>query len=223
MLANIYLHEVLDVWFHQVVKPRLQGRAHMIRYADDVTMAFAHDEDAQRVMKVLPKRLEKYGLKLHPDKTRMVNFRPTPGYSKEPGGKQGKEPGSFDVLGFRHHWGRSRRGYWVIKRKTASNRFSRSLKRIAHWCKVARHWPIPEQHQQLCQKLQGHYGYYGITGNWEALGRFRHEVRRIWRKWLGTRSWRAKRNWDWFAQLEAHFPLPPAVAVHSSLRRAAKL
>lgn len=127
------------------------------------------------------------------------------------------------MLGFRHHWGRSRRGYWVIKRKTASNRFSRSLKRIAHWCKVAQHWPIPEQHQQLCQKLQEHYGYYGITGNWGALGRFRHEVRRIWRKWLGTRSWRAKRNWDWFAQLEAHVPLPPAVAVHSSLRRAAKL
>ena len=223
IISNIYLHEVLDVWFQHVVKPRLRGKAHMIRYADDVTMAFEHEEDAHRVMKVLPKRLEKYGLKLHPDKTRLVNFRPTPGYSKEPGGKQGKEPGSFDVLGFRHYWGRSRRGYWVIKRKTAANRFSRALKRIAHWCKVARHGPITEQHQQLSQKLQGHYGYYGITGNWEALGRFRHEVRRIWRKWLGTRSWRAKQNWDWFARLEARFPLPPAVAVHSSLRRAAKL
>jgi group II intron reverse transcriptase/maturase len=223
LLANVYLHEVLDVWFEQVVKPRLRGQAHMIRYADDVTMAFACEEDAHRVMKVLAKRLEKYGLKLNPDKTRMVNFRPPPRNNNDPGDRPGKEPSSFDVLGFRHYWGRSLRGYWVIKRKTASDRFTRALKRIAQWCKVARHWPIAEQHQQLCQKLRGHYGYYGITGNCVALGRFKYEVRRVWRKWLGTRSWRAKSNWDWFAQLEQRFPLPPAVAVHSSLRRAAKL
>ena len=223
LLANIYLHEVLDVWFEKVVKPRLRGRAHLIRYADDVTIAFALEEDAHRVMKVLPKRLEKYGLKLNPDKTRMVNFRSPPRNNNDPGGASGKEPGSFDVLGFRHYWGRSLRGYWVIKRKTASDRFTRALKKIAQWCKMARHWPIPEQHQLLCQKLRGHYGYYGITGNWVALGRFKYEVRRLWRKWLGTRSWRAKTNWNWFAQLEKRFPLPPAIVVHSSLRRAAKL
>lgn len=223
LFANIYLHEVLDVWFEKVVKPRLRGNAHMIRYADDVTMAFAVKEDAHRVMEVLPKRLEKYGLKLNPEKTQMVSFRPPLGTEEGPGDREGKEPRSFDVLGFRHYWGRSRRGYWVIKRRTAADRFTRALKRIAHWCKVARHWPIAEQHQQLSQKLRGHYGYFGITGNWEALGRFKHEVRRIWRKWLGTRSWRARSNWDWFARLEERFPLPPAVAVHSSLRRAAKL
>lgn len=223
LLANIYLHEVLDVWFDKEVKPRLRGRAHLIRYADDVTMAFALEEDAHRVMRVLAKRLEKYGLKLNRDKTRMVNFRSPPRNKNDRGGTSAEEPGSFDVLGFRHYWGRSLRGYWVIKRKTASDRFTRALKKIAQWCKEARHWSIAEQHQHLSQKLRGHYGYYGITGNWVALGRFRYEVRRLWRKWLGTRSWRAKANWDWFAQLEKRFPLPPAIVVHSSLRRAAKL
>ncbi len=223
LLANIYLHEVLDVWFHEVVKPRLRGEAHLYRYADDVTMVFAQEEDARRVMEVLPKRLGKYGLRLNPDKTRQVPFRPTPGDSQEPGGKQGAELGRFDLLGFRHYWCRSRRGAWVIKQKTAAGRFSRGLKRIAQYCRKARHLPIPEQHQQLAQKLRGHYGYYGITGNSKALGRFRQEVTRIWRKWLGTRSWHAKRNWDWFHQILERHPLPPAIAVHSSLRHAANL
>lgn len=223
ILANIYLHEVIDVWFEKEVKPRLRGKAYLYRYADDVTMVFEQEADARRVMEVLPKRAGKYGLRLHPEKTRLVPFRPKPRDPPGPVRQPGTEPGSFDLLGFRHYWCRSLRGYWVIKQKTAPGRFSRALKRIREYCRKARHLPIAEQHQQLSWKLQGHYGYYGITGNSKALGSFRHEVTRIWRKWLATRSWHAKKNWQWFNQLLERHPLPPAIAVHSSLRYAAKL
>jgi group II intron reverse transcriptase/maturase len=223
LLANIYLHEVLDVWFERDVRPRLRGQATLIRYADDFVIVFTDEMDARRVMAVLPKRFDKYGLTLHPDKTRLILFRP-PEDRKGPGSDRGaKEPGSFDLLGFTHFWGRSRRGNWVVKRKTAKGRFGRALRRIAEWCRKVRHWPIPEQHKGLRQKLQGHYGYYGITGNSQALVRFKFEVERIWRKWLGTRSWHAPQSWVWFMDLLRRHPLPPPRAVHSVLAPAAKL
>jgi RNA-directed DNA polymerase len=223
LLANIYLHEVLDVWFGQTVKPRMRGRAHLYRYADDAVMVFSDEQDARRVMDVLPKRFGAYGLTLHPEKTRLVPFRrPAPRQGgSDPNG--GGEPGSFDLLGFTHYWGRSRRGDWVIKRKTAKGRFGRALRRVAEWCRKVRHLPIAEQHQGLVQRLRGHYGYYGITGNSQPLRRFRYEVGLVWRKWLGTRSWHAKQTWEWFQDLLERHPLPPAIAVHSVLRPAAKL
>ena len=131
LLANIYLHYVLDVWFEQEVQPRLKGRAFLIRYADDFVMGFTCEEDARRVLDVLPKRFGKYGLTIHPDKTRLVAFRP-PGRSdrrRPPDGAS--EPGTFDLLGFTHYWGRSRKGVWVVKRRTAASRFRRALTRIA--------------------------------------------------------------------------------------------
>jgi group II intron reverse transcriptase/maturase len=208
LLANIYLHEVVDVWVEHVVRPRLNGRAFMVRFADDLVMVFSDERDARRVMDVLPKRSGKYGLTLHPAKTHLVPYRPVGGVG----------PGAFDFLGFTHYWRRSRRGWWVVARKTAGDRFSRGLKRISEWCRRNRHAKIPEQHAILSQKLKGHFGYYGITGNSNALVRFRWEVQRIWRKWLGTRSWKAPRSWQWFNLLLKRHPLPPAVAVHSVLR-----
>lgn len=223
LLANIYLHDVLDVWFEQMVKPVMHGAAVLYRYADDAVMVFADEADARRVMAVLPKRFGKYGLTLHPDKTRLVQFR-RPSDRKDRDGTDGESgPGSFDLLGFTHYWGRSIRGYWVVKRKTAKGRFSRALRRIAEWCRERRHDPIPEQHRGLCRKLRGHYGYYGITGNSTALKRFRTAVERIWRRWLGTRSWHTPRDWEWFQGLLGRHPLPPPIAVHSVLRHAAKL
>jgi group II intron reverse transcriptase/maturase len=223
LLANIYLHDVLDVWFEEQVRPRMRGRCFMVRYADDFVMVFSDEADARKVMAVLPKRFGKYGLCLHPDKTRLVRFRPPPG-RKGPGSDGPAGPSSFDLLGFTHFWGRSRRRHWVVKRKTASGRFGRALRRISEWCRKVRHWPIVEQHKGLCRKLQGHYGYYGITGNSQALRRFRYEVERIWRRWLGMRSWHARRSWEWFHGLLKRHPLPPAIAVHSVLvGRAAKL
>lgn len=222
LLANVYLHEVLDVWYQKDVQPRLRGQATLIRYADDFVVVLTDEADAQRVMEVLPKRFGKYGLTLHSDKTRLIPFGP-PVDRKDRGDGNATGPGSFDLLGFTHFWGRSRRGFRVVKRKTAKGRFGRALRRIAEWCRKVRHLPIPEQHEGLRRKLQGHYEYYGITGNSQALVRFKFEVERIWRKWLGTRSWHAPRSWTWFMDLLRRHPLPPPRAVHSVLAHAAKL
>jgi len=217
LLANVYLHYVLDIWFEREVKPRLQGRAFLIRYADDFVMGFACEGDARRVLDVLPKRFGKYGLTLHPDKTRMVAFRP-PSASPGPDSGVGPQPGTFGLLGFTHYWGRSRQGNWVVKRRTAADRLRRAIRTIAQWCRLNRHLPLPEQHQTLGHKLRGHFAYYGITGNGEALRRFRDAVQRAWQKWLSRRSWAGGLSWDAFTRLLKRHPLPPAVVVHSVYR-----
>jgi group II intron reverse transcriptase/maturase len=200
LLANVYLHEVLDVWFEREVCPRLDGSAQLIRYADDAVVIFAREADARRVMNVLPKRFAKYGLTLHPEKTKLLDYRrPT---------SNGGHPGSFDVLGFTHFWGRSRNGNWVVQRKTSRSRFGRALQRVAEWCRDNRHLSVPEQQTILVSKLRGHYNYFGITGNSRALGRFLHEVKRAWRKWLHRRSTRAHMTWERFNLLLSRYPLP---------------
>jgi RNA-directed DNA polymerase len=219
ILANVFLHYVLDEWFAQEVQPRLKGRAPLIRYADDFVIGFAHEEDARRVWEVLPKRFGKYGLTLHPEKTKLVPFR-RPSYSSTPkGGPDGDRPGTFDLLGFTHYWSRSRKGNWVIKRKTMASRFTRAVWTIAQWCRFNRHQPIPEQHRVLSQKLRGHYAYYGITGNSVALSRYREEVQRIWRKWLGRRKRGNRPPWSWFVQLQKRYRLPYVATLHSVYRK----
>lgn len=213
MLANVYLHEVLDTWWEREVKPRLKGRATLVRYADDFVLVFGRESDARRVQAVLPKRFEKYGLQVHPEKTRLVRFdRPREG--KPP-------PGQFDLLGFTHRWERSRRGYWVVTRHTAKSRFRRGLQRIAQWCRAHRHEPIRVQQSALALRLRGHDAYYGITGNFKALQAFRWQVNRIWRFWLSRRSQRGRLSWERFAALLKRFPLPRARVVHSIYRTAA--
>jgi group II intron reverse transcriptase/maturase len=212
LLANIYLHEVLDVWWAREVQPRMRGRTALVRYADDFVLVFETEEDARRVEAVLSKRFEKYGLKLHPEKTRLVKFeRPD---SRPPGGDGGSRT-SFDLLGFRHFWGKSRKGNWVVKRKTMSARLSRTLQRISMWCRVNRHLPIKEQHAALSRKLRGHDAYYGVTGNGRALSLLRLLVRRIWQKWLNRRSWKTALTWARMNRLLKVFPLPPPRVVHS--------
>jgi group II intron reverse transcriptase/maturase len=213
LLANVYLHEVLDTWFERDVVTRLKGRAFLVRYADDFVMGFSCEEDARRVMDVLPKRFGRYGLTLHPEKTRLVPFRPPQRRSTG----ASAEPDTFDLLGFTHYWGHSRKRNWVIKRKTAKGRLKRSLKAIWVWCKTHRHRPMKEQQRTLNQKLRGHYGYYGITGNSLALAHFSFMVRRIWRRWLARRS-RKRLSWERFNALEHAFPLALPVVVHSALR-----
>lgn len=220
ILANIYLHEVLDTWFESEVKPRLKGKAFLVRYADDATLVFARKADAKMVLDMLPERFGIYNLALHPEKTRLVDFRkPTKRGSSSQSGRGG--PASFDLLGFTHYWARSRKGRWVIKRKTAKASFSKGLREIKNWCRWNRHEWISLQHKALSAKLRGHFSYFGITGNSKALARFRNEVGKIWRKWLGRRSQRARINWVKFNQLLARFPLPPPIAIHSIYRRAA--
>jgi group II intron reverse transcriptase/maturase len=219
LLANVYLHEVMDGWFEREVKPRLKGSAFLVRYADDLVIGFAREDDARQVMAVLPKRLGRYGLALHPEKTRLVPYQRPPLDRRGPPGTEG--PGSFDFLGFTHYWARSRSGKWVIKRKTAKSRFGRALKRVAEWCRLARHRPVSEQHRDLVRKLKGHYGYYGITGNHRALARFRREVEHAWRKWLARRSQRAIKTREHFDRLLERYRLPTPTVVHSIYPRAA--
>jgi RNA-directed DNA polymerase len=221
LLANIYLHYVLDVWFEREVKPRLKGRAFLIRYADDFVMGFACEEDARRVLEVLPKRFGKYGLAIHPEKTRLLPFHRPPSRRSGTGTSVPPPPGTFDLLGFTHYWGRSWKGYWVIKRKTAKSRFRRALAGIAQWCRLNRHRPLAEQQQTLNQKLRGHYAYYGLTNNGKALYRFRLGVVRWWRKWLSRRDSGGPRSWAWFTGLLQRYELAPVVIVHSVYRGAA--
>ena len=221
IIANIYLHEVLDVWFERVVKPRLSGQATLVRYADDAVLFFANEQDARKVMAVLPKRFGKYGLTLHPEKTRLVEFcRPTRRGPPGGGGASG-EPGTFDLLGFTHFWGKSRAGKWVVKRSTAKDRFRRALARVAEWCRWHRHDDLREQQLALASRLRGHYGYFGITGNSRALSRFLHEVQRAWRKWLNRRSQNAGMTWERMQRLMKRYPLPTPRITHPAFARAA--
>ena len=208
ILANVYLHEVLDVWFEQQVKPRLKGRAFLVRYADDAVIVFSKEDDAHRVQEVLPKRFGKYGLALHPEKTQLVPFQRPPKYPVPKGRPEPVPPGKVDLLGFTHVWTRSRKGNWVIRRRTAKDRLTRALTRVNDWCKKHRHQPIKEQWRTLVQKLRGHYGYYGIIGNSWSLDRFRSEVRRLWQRWLGRRSQRGYVTWNEMERLLERYPLP---------------
>lgn len=154
--------------------------------------------------------MAKYGLTLHPEKTRLVDFRRPdrrPLTSPENGDAQSRTR-TFDLLGFTHYWARSRKGYWVVKRKTAADRFRRALKSVAAWCRRYRHAPVREQWTALKRKLLGHFGYFGITGNFRALRSFRHRVCGVWRKWLSRRSQRARIPWTKMNQLLEHYPLP---------------
>ena len=216
LLANIYLHYVLDEWIEQEVKPRLRGRVFLIRYADDFVLGFTCEADARRVLAELSRRFEEHGLTIHPDKTRLVRFRPRP--RRRARRRADEIPGTFEFLGFTHYWGLARNRKWAVKRKTAGNRITRALGKITRYCRKHRHRPISEQHQALRAKLQGHYSYYGITGNSIALGRLHHFTIREWKKWLGRRN--RNRNWTWVHhnRMMERYSLPPPVCVHSKLR-----
>lgn len=214
LLANIFLHDVLDVWFEQRVRPRLQGRARLIRYADDFVIACEHESDAQRIFAALPERFAEHGLELHPTKTRLIPFQRPP-YS----GGSGRMPESWHFLGFTHYWSRSMRGYWIVKKKTMASRLNRAIEAVGEWCRTNRHVAIRDQHRILSLKLRGHCEYYGITGNSQALRQFRTAMAALWRKWLNRRSNSGRRNWDWWNALEQRYRLPPAYAVHSKMRR----
>jgi group II intron reverse transcriptase/maturase len=220
LISNVFLHYVLDLWFEQEVKPRLAGRAFLIRYADDFVIGFRNERDAERVMDVIPKRFGKYGLTVHPTKTKLVSFRPPSSKTKDRNGPDDR-PGTFDLLGFTHYWARSKNGYWVVKLKTAADRFSRAVRNIDLWCQLNRHLPLDEQHKKLSEKLRGHYAYYGVTGNSGSLTRFRHEVGARWRKWLNRRNRIRSLDWRKFYVILQHYPLAPVRTARSTLRHAA--
>lgn len=200
LLANIYLHYVLDEWFEREVKPRLRGQAKLIRYADDFVIACTQECDAVSLFEALPKRFAEYGLTVHATKSRQVRFtRPRPGQAA---------PETFDLLGFTWYWGQTRYGSWTVKTKTAGSRLSQALTMIADWCRRHRHDPVPEQCVTLSQKLRGHYAYYGRPGNYDCLSQYFRGVLRSWKQWLSRRSWTAYLTWDVFHALLNRHPLP---------------
>lgn len=201
LLGNVYLHHVLDIWFEREVKPRLRGRSALVRYADDFVMCFEYKDDAEKVWNVLGSRFAKFGLTLHPKKTRRFPFQP-------PANRGGKGGATFDFLGFTLHWQRSRQGKWRMACKTRGARLRRAINAVAEWCRRHLHLPVEQQHLALAHKLNGHYGYYGVNGNIAALATLRHQARRAWKKWLDRRSQRARMNWKRFEELEARYPLP---------------
>jgi RNA-directed DNA polymerase len=205
LLANIYLHYVLDEWFEREVKPRLKGEAYEVRYADDFILCFQYREDAERVLEVLAKRFAKYGLTLHPEKTRLMEFgRRALAKSEEPGGPK---PPTFDFLGFTHICKRSRRGKFTIHVRTMRKRLKRSLAKVTTWCEEHRHDPVEEQRSALNRKLRGHYQYYGRPTNYRSLWQFYRATRKIWKNWLSRRSRKRTLTWRKFEQLLARHPL----------------
>ncbi len=209
LLGNVYLHYVLDVWFEREVKPRLGGEATLIRYADDFVIGFEHHENAQRVQAVLGKRLERHGLALHPDKTRLIAFARPPASQRG-----GKGPGTFDFLGFTFYWGRTRRGRWMMTCKTRHARLRRAMRSVAEWCRRNRHLSLEVQHAALTRRLVGHFNYFGVNGNYCSLACLVGETRRVWFKWLCRRSQRKRLNWERFERLLERYPLPrPRISV----------
>jgi group II intron reverse transcriptase/maturase len=210
LLANIYLHHVLDEWFASVVTPRLKGRCRLVRYADDAVIAFEDHLSSKKMLDVLGKRLGRYGLALHPTKTRFVDFR-----FRRPGGRHPATVGTtFNFLGFTHVWGKSRNGKNVVRQITAKDRYARALASVTEWCRRNLHLPFREQHARLTRMIRGHCAYYGITGNGRRIRWYHHQLVRIWKKWLARRGRHSNLPWPRFKAMLARYPLPPALIVH---------
>ncbi len=207
LLGNVYLHYVLDRWFEREVKPRLWGKAILVRYADDFVIGFEHRDDAERVMAVLPKRMGRYGLTLHADKTRLVPFR-------RPTGTGGKGPGTFDFLGFTLYWRRTRKGRWQMWCKTRHARLRRAIQAVTEYCRRHRHRPVTEQHAALTRRLRGHYNYFGVNGNDRSLNSLVKATARIWFLELRRRGQKHRLTWERFKALLQRLPLPePRITV----------
>jgi group II intron reverse transcriptase/maturase len=211
LLANLYLHFVLDEWWEREVVPRMKRRATLVRYADDLVMVFEDFLDCIRVQRVLGKRLARFGLSLHPDKTRMVDFR-----FKRPNGERhpATQVTTFSFLGFTHVWGKSRRGKNVVYQRTAKDRYAQALRRVTEWCRSHRHRPLPEQQAHLARMMTGHFAYYGITGNSLRLRWYAHRVQRIWFAWLRRRSRGERGGYARFEALLRRYPLPQPRIIH---------
>ncbi len=196
LLANVYLHYVLDLWFARVFQPSCHGGAFLLRYADDFVCGFGREEEAQRFYSELEERLRKFGLELAQDKTRVIPFS-----------RYRRGETSFDFLGFEFRWGSDRKGQARVQRRTSRKKFRNSIKRVAEWCKKNRHRRVGEQFKLLNAKLRGYYNYYGVRGNYDSLNEFYQLVQQLHLKWLNRRSQRQSYNWAGYRMLKQHFAL----------------
>lgn len=203
LLGNIYLHYVLDRWFATEVKPRLRGKTTLLRYGDDFIIGFEREEEARRVRVVLEKRLKRFGLTLHPDKTRLLPFWRPPTTQQ-----RGQGPGTFDFVGFTLYWRRTRTGHWRMGCKTRRASLRRAKQALYDWCRRHRHQSVEAQHAALSRRLRGHFNYVGVHGNFQSLLRLVGATKRAWYKWLCRRSQRKRLTWERFTDFLRQRPLP---------------
>ena len=201
LLGNVYLHNVLDLWLDREIKPRLKGPVCLIRYADDFVICFEQQADAERVMAVLPKRMERYGLTLHPEKTRLLPFG-------KPKDDSGNGPTPFDLLGFTLYWQRTRQGRWRMRCKTKRARLLRMIASVTEYCWRHRHDPVAVQHAALASRLRGHFNYFGVNGNSRSLNILTRATERVWLKTLRRRSNRTRLTWERYARFLRRYRLP---------------
>lgn len=198
LLCNIYLHYVLDEWIEKTIRPLLRGKIFIIRYADDFIIGFEREDDAKRVTRVLPKRMQKYGLTIHPEKSQLIKFVP-----EEKGGSP-----TFDFLGFTHYWTKSQKGYNVVKRRTSKKKMQKAIQNLRECCKENRHKKLKDQYKLLSSKLRGMYQYYGIRGNFLAIKKMYLDAKYSWYKWLNRRSQHNSYTWKGYGDLLKIFMLP---------------
>jgi len=213
VLSNIFLHYVLDLWFEKIVKPQAMGICHLVRYADDFICMVQYADDAQNIKRALQERFARFELELHPDKTGVISFGR---YERENAKRQKRKANTFDFLGFTHFCERSRRGKFMVGRKTSRKKFRKSLRELTKWLKAIRNYrKVKEWWPTLESKLRGHYQYYGVSGNTRALGRFYDRTIRLVRKWLNRRSQRKSFSWAGFREYLKHYPLPRPRITHN--------
>ena len=209
LLGNVYLHYVLDLWFETEVKPRLQGKATLRRYGDDFLIGFEREDEARRVVAVLDKRMGRFGLALHPDKTRWLPFWRPPTSQQ-----RGKGPATFDLLGFTFYWARTRKGHWRMACKTRRASLRRAKMSLSDWGRRHRHWSIKDQHAALHRRLRGHCNSFGVSGNYNSMMRLAEATKRAWYKWLRRRSQRTRLHWERCTDMLRWWPLPrPRITV----------
>jgi group II intron reverse transcriptase/maturase len=206
VLSNIFLHYVLDLWFEKRIKRQFRGQCHLVRYADDYICMIQYADDAQGIKQALQKRFTEFDLELHPDKTNVISFGR---YERENAKRQNRRANTFDFLGFTHFCGKSRRGKFIVGRKTSQKKFRMKCREMNKWLKSIRNYKkAKEWWPTLEAKLRGHYQYYGVSGNMKALKRFYGMTLRLVRKWLNRRSQRKSFSWAGFYTYLKHYPLP---------------
>ncbi len=213
MLANIFLHYVLDIWFKTTVKNHVKGFCEIIRYADDFVCVVRYADDAKRIERGLRNRFNKYGLELHPTKSRNISFGR---YERENAKAQNRRVNTFDFLGFTHYCDKSRKGNFKVGRKTSRRKYAAKCKEMNAWLKAIRNQvKTKEWWKILTAKLRGHFQYYGVSENYEGIVRFYKYTIKMVRKWMNRRSQKRKMSWKRFTEYLEHYPLPKPKIAHS--------
>lgn len=212
ILANIYLHYVLDLWVSKIVRPRMKGEIYSFRYADDILFCFQFRQEALKFQRALKKRLEKFGLKLNEDKTKLCRFGK---YARRDVAQHQERRATFNFLGFTFYNGISRNGKYKVGCRTQSKRLCVAMNRITAWCKENRHQAVAWQARYLNAMLRGHYNYYGVTGNFPSIAAIYRHTKEIWRRYLSKRSQRAKLSWEKYLRILEDYPLIKPYLPHS--------